>query len=164
MGLKLELIQVCVIDFFSGRILLCSVVEPPTPLLHLNTKYSGVTASFFAGAVREGDVISSRRDVREKIWEYVDDQTVIVGHDLRNDFEKLRIIHEMVLDTSLLTMEFGNRRGLATLAREIGGLEIRKGDGEHCVSEDTMATRQVAIKLIEEKSGLVAGVGLENWW
>lgn len=38
-----ELIRLTAIDYFSGEVLINNLVQPDQPMLHLNTRFSGVT-------------------------------------------------------------------------------------------------------------------------
>jgi hypothetical protein len=154
---SMDLIQLCVAEFFSGVILYTSIIKPLQSLLHLNTPYSGVSQEQFDMAVKNNDVLKSWEEARSALFQFVDAETVLIGHDLRNDLWHLRTIHGRIVDTSVICKTpNGGKRGLESLAWEVGGLRIRdkeKGFEEHSVAEDTLAARQVLLRVLMGKAG-----------
>ncbi|KAI5812699.1 hypothetical protein BZA77DRAFT_375024 [Pyronema omphalodes] len=153
-----ELIQVCLMDFYTGQVLMCDLVTPNKELRHLNTTYSGITSKFFSAAKDAGDILVNWEAARTKVLSFVDSETIIIGHDLRQDLFQLRLLHSKILDTSLLfPKENGSRSSLVSLAKTIGGMVMRdatKGNENHSVVEDCMATRQIVCVHIQRTLGL----------
>jgi RNA exonuclease 1 len=97
-----ELIRITVIDYFTSDILLNSFVEPDVPMLHLNTKYSGVTWADIRKAKREGTCLYGTAAARKALWHFVGPQTVVVGHGASSDLRALRWIHNAVVDSQVV--------------------------------------------------------------
>lgn len=97
-----ELIRVTVVDYFSGAILIDNYVEPDVPMLHLNTKYSGVTWADIRNARQQGTILQGKAHSRHALWNYVGPDTLIIGHAVINDIRALKWIHTAVVD-SLIT-------------------------------------------------------------
>lgn len=95
-----ELIRITVIDYFTSAILLNSFVEPDVPMSHLNTKYSGVTWADIRNAKRHRRCLMGTRAARRALWQFVDPQTVVIGHGASSDLRALRWIHEAVVDSA----------------------------------------------------------------
>ncbi|KAK1749695.1 hypothetical protein QBC47DRAFT_395496 [Echria macrotheca] len=97
-----ELIRVTIIDYFSGTTLLDSLVYPDVPMLHYNTKYSGIRAGDMEKARRSRECIFGKTAARAAIFRYVGPATVVIGHGMQSDLVSLRWIHHRVVDSFLL--------------------------------------------------------------
>jgi len=97
-----ELIRVTLVDYFSSAVLLDTLVRPSVPMLHYNTKYSGVSWKDMEAARRSGNCIQGRDNARKAVWKYVGPDTIIVGHATNSDLAALRMIHPNVVDTYLV--------------------------------------------------------------
>jgi RNA exonuclease 1 len=97
-----ELIRVTMIDYFTGAVLVNNIVEPDVPMLHLNTRYSGVSWGDLNYAKRRGTCLAGKAQARSAIWRFVGPETVVVGHGLSNDLRALRWIHGLVVDSFLI--------------------------------------------------------------
>jgi hypothetical protein len=96
-----ELIRVSLIDYMTKEVLVDRLIRPPN-LLHANTQYSGVTRKQLEDALESGVGFDHRGPALIEIWTFVGPNTVVVGHDLHNDFNALRWIHSNVVDTYVL--------------------------------------------------------------
>ncbi|KAK3343302.1 ribonuclease H-like domain-containing protein [Neurospora tetraspora] len=101
--LESELIRLSLIDYFSGQILIDSLVRPLVPMQHMNTRYSGVTRQDIQNAVRNGTcILGGLEEARREVWKFVGPETVVVGHSVRNDLVCLRWIHTRCVDSLLV--------------------------------------------------------------
>lgn len=97
-----ELIRLTVIEYFSATILLDTLVYPEVPMAHYNTRYSGVSAAAMDNALRAGTcLVGGPAAARAAVWRWVNADTVVVGHDVRNDLAAMRWAHEVVLDSMI---------------------------------------------------------------
>jgi RNA exonuclease 1 len=135
-----ELIRVTMIDYFTGVVLVNNIVEPDVPMLHLNTRFSGVSWGDLNNAKRRGTCLAGKAHARSAIWRFVGPGTVVVGHALSNDLRALRWIHGLVVDSFL--MEFNH-------AKMHKDDEERKSEG-HDKDIDELTTRM--------KKSIVSGV------
>ncbi|KAH8696187.1 ribonuclease H-like domain-containing protein [Talaromyces proteolyticus] len=97
-----ELIRITLLDYFSGQILIDKLVYPDVPMLHFNTRYSGVRRIDLNNARREGSCFYGRNSARTAILKFVGPSTVIVGHSAQNDLKSLRWIHHKIVDTYII--------------------------------------------------------------
>ncbi|KAK3401347.1 hypothetical protein B0T20DRAFT_491872 [Sordaria brevicollis] len=138
-----ELIRLSLIDFFTGQILLDSLVLPTVPMQHMNTKYSGVTRSDLTNAVATKTCIMGGFEAaRREVWKFVGPDTVVVGHSVGNDLGVLRMIHPRVVDS--LIIEEGVRRE----KKEEEEREVKRKMGE--MFERGMGVEEV-MKWVEEQ-------------
>ncbi|KAI7893335.1 ribonuclease H-like domain-containing protein [Mucor mucedo] len=96
----MELIRLTAVDQ-DMKILLDELVLPSNMIIDLNTHYSGIKT--LEGVKYDLD------GLRNELFKYVDEDTIIVGHGLENDMNALRIIHTKIIDTVAL---FPHRAGL----------------------------------------------------
>lgn len=138
-----ELIRVSLIDYFSGEVLLDSLVYPTIPMLHFSTKYSGVTRGMIEHARQRGHCIRGRDQARQLLWRYINSETLVVLHGGKGDLLALRWIHPAVIDTYMVESsrkDGSEKRSLKYLAEAILGVAIQRGAGHDSV-EDAMACR-----------------------
>ncbi|KAJ7094675.1 Rexo1 protein [Mycena belliarum] len=108
-------------------------------VIDYNTRFSGVTADDYAKAALPLSAI------RESLDTLINTETVLIGHGLENDLKTLRIIHHVVVDTSIMFKHPAGppyRKALKDLAQEHLGLTIQSGGGTvgHSSVEDSVAT------------------------
>jgi DNA polymerase III epsilon subunit-like protein len=99
------------------------------------------------------------------LWEYVDSDTVLIGHALNNDLKVLGFYHFKIVDSQILTAEavtillppdqtLSRRWGLKGLTKELLEDDIQAGKKGHSALEDTRATRDVVIWCIRNPEPL----------
>lgn len=103
--LEPEIIRLTVIDYFSSEVLIDSLVWPDVPILHCNTRYSGVSWQQLWDARRSGNCIMGVAEARELVWKYVGPETIVVGHGLSSDFQAMRWLHTNIVDSFLIEQE-----------------------------------------------------------
>jgi RNA exonuclease 1 len=97
-----ELIRVTLLDYFSGQVLVDNLVHPDVPMLHFNTRISGVRRIDIDLARRAGTCFYGRDSARNAIMKFVGPSTVVVGHSVQHDLTSLRWIHPNIIDTYIL--------------------------------------------------------------
>ncbi|KAK3384877.1 hypothetical protein B0H63DRAFT_432374 [Podospora didyma] len=97
-----ELIRLTAIDYFTGTVLLDSLVWPDIQMIHYNTRYSGVTRGNMEQARRDERCLMGIDAARTELLKYVGPSTIVVGHSAYNDLVSLRWIHTAVVDSFLL--------------------------------------------------------------
>ncbi|RMZ77901.1 hypothetical protein DV738_g4141, partial [Chaetothyriales sp. CBS 135597] len=97
-----ELIRVSAVDMFTKETLLDQIVTPQAKMLHLNTRYSGVSWDDIRRAVASGNFLPSKKAAREALFRLVDRDTIIVAHGGSQDFSALRWIHPRIIDTFIV--------------------------------------------------------------
>ncbi|CAF3496827.1 unnamed protein product [Fusarium graminearum] len=53
----------------------------------------------------ESNPLHGWEEARSRLFELIDKDTVIVGHALRNDLKSLRVAHDNIVDTAVLTSQ-----------------------------------------------------------
>ena len=153
-----SLIRLSLIDFFTGDVLLDSLVIPSHPMRHYNTRYSGVSATDMRNADRSGRCIRGRDAARELVWQHVGPDTVLVVHGGAGDLAVLRWIHGVVVDSFLVdrfdgTGEVEGGRSLKNLAWWRVGRVVQEGNGGHDSLEDARACRELVHALVGQIPG-----------
>ncbi|KJH39847.1 hypothetical protein DICVIV_14257, partial [Dictyocaulus viviparus] len=110
---------------FGNEVVDC-VFRTEHELVDPNTQYSGLTAE----QIESSDITLDY--VRGLLFDLINSETILIGHALENDLKALRIVHDVVVDTSVLYShsDVGGRyfkRSLKSLAREELGIEIQTG-------------------------------------
>ncbi|CRL28376.1 Polynucleotidyl transferase, ribonuclease H fold [Penicillium camemberti] len=155
------------INVLTGEVLISRYVNPSEEVLDWRYKFTGVTQAIMTSAVACGAAFKSWREARDKLWEFMDDSTVLVGHSLHYDLEVLGISHAKVVDYAILTAEtvypsipstkpLTRYWALKTLAKDLLGLNIQTGNCGHSALEDAYAARNVVIWCIRNPEDLKA--------
>ncbi|RFN44227.1 hypothetical protein FIE12Z_11553 [Fusarium flagelliforme] len=141
-------VSICIVDVIQGKVLLNSFVKPQQRIFKWNSHIHGIDLSTFTA---ESNHLNGWDEARSRLFELIDKDTVIVGHALRNDLKGLRVAHDNIVDTAVLTSKavFGTESlkrywSLKTLCAEFLDMRIQTGS-KHSALEDTMATREVAL-------------------
>jgi DNA polymerase III epsilon subunit-like protein len=148
-----ELVSICIVDFFSGEILLNSLVKPRQQITDWRTKIHGIGPAKMSIAVARKEALDGWETAREELFNLANADTVIVGQSLHHDLKVLRVVHARVLDTAILASDAASNPGvpsartwgLQSLCADLLGLRIRHATMKHDVVEDTMAAREVAL-------------------
>ncbi|KAJ6139702.1 hypothetical protein N7471_006188 [Penicillium samsonianum] len=144
------------IDFLNGDVLINNYVRPDEDVVDWRSDVSGVTHSLMSSAIIAGEALGSWQEARQRLWNFIDDSTVLVGHSLHFDLEVLGICHTKVVDSAIFTAEavfhtasstkpFKRAWSLKTLAREFLNLDIQISKAGHSALEDAYAARDVVI-------------------
>ncbi|OQE16329.1 hypothetical protein PENFLA_c028G03742 [Penicillium flavigenum] len=155
-GGRRELAFLSAIDFLTGEILIDNYVQPKLKVVNWDSRFSGVTPGAMNKAVKKGTALFSWEGARSKLWEFMDSETVLVGHSLNNDLDVLGIIHWNIVDSSIITSEavfhtvharepLNRTWSLKTLTNELVNYDIQVGKQGHSALEDAHATRDIVI-------------------
>lgn len=129
-----ELTRVTVIDS-EGKSVYEQLVKPENPIIDYNTRFSGITESDME------DVRTTLFDVQAALLTRFSDKTILVGHSLESDFQALKLIHDTVVDTSVVfphKMGHPYKRALRNLASEILKKIIQNDVSGHDSAEDAV--------------------------
>jgi RNA exonuclease 1 len=110
-----ELIRLTLVDYFTGQPLIDSLVYPDIPMMHYNTRWSGITRGDMERARRNHKCIFGKPAARRAIFRYVGPSTIVIGHGAQSDLLSLRWIHHRVVDSLLIE---SSRRKEAELKAE----------------------------------------------
>ncbi|KAK3854096.1 hypothetical protein Pcinc_039402 [Petrolisthes cinctipes] len=109
-----ELTRITVVNPECG-IVYEQLVKPDNPIIDYNTRFSGITESDMS------DVHTTITDVQASLLTRFSDKTILIGHSLESDLHALKIIHDTVVDTSVVfphKMGPPCKRALRNLASE----------------------------------------------
>ncbi|CAG8214502.1 unnamed protein product [Penicillium nalgiovense] len=155
-GGRRELAFLSAIDFLTGEVLIDNYVQPKSKVVNWDSRFSGVTPGAMNKAVKKGTALFGWEGARSKLWEFMDSETVLVGHSLNNDLDVLGIIHWNIVDSSIITSEavfytvhareaLNRTWSLKTLTNELVNYDIQVGKQGHSALEDAHATRDIVI-------------------
>ncbi|OJJ04442.1 hypothetical protein ASPVEDRAFT_172673 [Aspergillus versicolor CBS 583.65] len=154
------LVRVSAVDFLSGELILDTYVSPQGKVISWRTKFSGVNRSVLEKKNQEGKVVKGWQAARDLLWQFIDAQTVLIGHSLNNDLAVLGMVHTRVVDSAIITRvavgEDCKRWKLQKLVQQFLDLSIQAGDEGHDCVEDTYAAREVILWCLRNASGLQA--------
>ncbi|KAE9418890.1 hypothetical protein Angca_008234, partial [Angiostrongylus cantonensis] len=139
--------RITLVDEFGAHVIDC-VFRTEHELVDPNTQYSGLTTDKY------DHTSMPKRNSYELLFEKVNSQTVLIGHALENDLKALRIVHDTIVDTSVLFSRSNIegrlfKRSLKSLAREKLAVEIQSEDSGHDSGEDAWAAMQLVVRAVE---------------
>ncbi len=132
-----ELIRVTILEYFSGQILLDSLVWPDVKMKHYNTRFSGITRKAMYEARDRKACLFGRHNARKAIWNHVGPDTIVVGHGANSDLLALRWIHHRVIDTLLVEEAASN-------PHEDEGRDAERGQCSQGEAPDVAGAQKVA--------------------
>uniref|UniRef100_A0A8C6K6Q4 Exonuclease domain-containing protein n=1 Tax=Nothobranchius furzeri TaxID=105023 RepID=A0A8C6K6Q4_NOTFU len=134
-----ELTRVSLVDS-DGNCVLDELVKPQSRVLNYLTKFSGITAAMLQ------PITTTLRVVQAKLRMLLPGDAVLVGHSLNNDLIALKLIHQHVIDTSLLyKKELGQKFKLKVLAEMVLKRQIQTDENNgHNPTEDAAAALELA--------------------
>ncbi|EAR85711.2 exonuclease (macronuclear) [Tetrahymena thermophila SB210] len=150
----LELARISLVNF-DGEVLIDQLVKTPNRIINYNTQYSGITQEMLK------DVKVDLQQAQKLLFQYVCQDTILIGHSLENDLVAMQVIHNKVIDTSILFLTKNERKlKLKDLAQKFLNCKIQQGS--HCPSEDAKSALSLAklrIEILEkfDNSKIISG-------
>jgi len=146
----------CAADFLTGEVLVHSYVSPTEKVVDWISNISGVTPTAMAEAVASEKALDGWQAARSTLFEYINDETVLIGQSLDSDLGVLGIYHSKVVDSVILTSEavfptlpsnkpLKRMWSLKKLAKELLDRDIQTGNNGHNCKEDTLTVREVVL-------------------
>lgn len=121
-----ELTRITVVDF-DEKVVYDMFVKPQNRVIDYNTRFSGITE-----ATLSSPKVKSLPEVQAVLLSLFHSRSILVGHSLESDLKALKMIHDVVVDTSILyphKMGLPKKKALKTLC--IDNLKkIIQEDGE----------------------------------
>eukprot|EP01127_Copromyxa_protea_P004166 TRINITY_DN1401_c0_g1_i3.p1 TRINITY_DN1401_c0_g1~~TRINITY_DN1401_c0_g1_i3.p1 ORF type:complete len:645 (+),score=156.73 TRINITY_DN1401_c0_g1_i3:9-1943(+) len=133
----LELTRISVVDS-DHKVLYDKFVKPQNTITDYLTRWSGVTSETLQ------NVTTTLQDVQQELSQIIYSDTILVGHSLENDLHAMKIIHEKVIDTSVLypTSVEGKKHALRFLSEKYLQEVIQTGN--HDPTQDAVASLKLA--------------------
>lgn len=139
----LELARVTLVNLY-GVVVYDTLVKPSSEIIDYNTKFSGITEEDMRNVTKTLPEVQN-----DLLQNFIFAETILMGHGLGNDLRALRLIHENVVDTSVMFPHYLGlpyRNGLKTLARKVLNRKIQ--EETHNSVEDA----QVVVDLVVRKA------------
>ncbi|KAL5051073.1 ribonuclease H-like domain-containing protein [Aspergillus fruticulosus] len=155
-----DVVRLSAVNFLTGEILVDDYVQPKQKVISWRTQYSGVSRSLLNQMANDGrKVHQGWQSARQLIWNHMDDQTILIGHNLKCDLDVLGIAHSRIVDSMIMARRAvsptrGGSWGLRTLVGEFCGRVIQAGSSGHDCLEDTFATREVVLWCLRNQAEL----------
>ncbi|CAK9825678.1 RNA exonuclease 1 homolog [Anthophora retusa] len=146
----LELTRITVIDE-DCSVVYETLVKPQNPIIDYNTRFSGITEESMK------DVTTTLLDVQATLLTMFSDKTILVGHSLESDFKALRLLHDTVVDTSVMFPHkngYPQKRALKNLCSEYLRKIIQNDVGGHDSKEDAVACMELILWKAKEEAKL----------
>ncbi|XP_015284803.1 PREDICTED: RNA exonuclease 1 homolog [Gekko japonicus] len=142
----LELTRVTVINS-ELKVVYDTFVKPDRKVVDYNTRFSGVTEADLE------DVTITLRDVQAVLLNMFSADTILIGHSLESDLFALQLLHDTVVDTSVVfphRLGLPYKRALRTLMADYLKRIIQDSVEGHDSSEDARACMELMIWKIKE--------------
>lgn len=143
-GKGLEVTKVTLVSS-DGQKVYEKFVRPATKIIDYNTRFSGITKK---DLVARNNRVASLPEVQQDLLQYINADTILIGHALDNDLRALKIIHDKVIDTSL-SFEHENgsnfKHSLRSLTLKYLNRTIQNSDQGHSSFEDSRACLELML-------------------
>lgn len=146
----LELTRITVIDE-DCNVAYETLVKPQNPIIDYNTRFSGITEDSMKNTT------TSLLDVQATLLTMFSEKTVLVGHSLESDLKALRLLHDTVVDTSVVFPHkngYPQKRALKNLCSEYLRKIIQNDVGGHDSKEDAIACMELILWKAKEEAKL----------
>ncbi|XP_034836099.1 RNA exonuclease 1 homolog [Maniola hyperantus] len=142
----LDLTRVTVINT-ACKVVYETLIKPLHPIIDYNTRYSGITEE------QMSEVKTTLLDVQATLLNMFNSKTILIGHSLESDFKALKLIHDTVIDTSVLyphKMGPPYKRALRNLSSEYLKKIIQNSVDGHDSAEDATVCMELLIYKVKE--------------
>ncbi|EFO86689.1 CRE-PQE-1 protein [Caenorhabditis remanei] len=117
-------------------------VKPPKEVIDPNTEFSGLT---MADVQKATDTLQT---CHQKLFKFVNSETVLIGQSLESDFKAMRIVHKNVIDTSVIFSSKSNTKLSLRLLTLTYLKRMIQGDNEDAVGHDSYEDAVACVDLI----------------
>ncbi|TFA99845.1 hypothetical protein CCMA1212_008165 [Trichoderma ghanense] len=172
-SLRNEPLAICIMDCLTGETLITSLVAITQPMLDWRSDIHGIGCAQMNAAIASGQCLPGWKEAREKLFDYIDEETILVGYAIRLPLQLLRVFHAKIIDPQVLATAaiFPKRKPLLAkgryksrlplICKDFLGITLRQGlhwaVGIHDRVENALAAREIALKCIQKPAEL------ENW-
>jgi hypothetical protein len=162
-----ELLSICVVDFLTGRTLIDSLVAPSQSISEWRSHIHGIIAEAMEDTTGGRNYLRGWEEARTKLFNYVDDETILVGHSIRDDLRLLRIFHKTIVDSQVLAADAvfknvkkrpGYKWPIDKICEGFLGISIHRsatlGDQAYSNLENVLASREIVLHCIRRPGDL----------
>lgn len=143
-GLGLECTKVTLISS-DGHKIYEKLVRPSNKIVCYNTRFSGITKKHLTP---KNGLVATLTEVQQDLLNYIDSETILIGHALENDLRVLKMIHNKVIDTSVCFPHQhgpGFKHSLRTLTQQYLKRNIQDSNQGHSSFEDSRASLELML-------------------
>ncbi|BHF67114.1 RNA exonuclease 1 [Sparganum proliferum] len=141
-----ELARVTLVDTSLSAVF-DRIVQPDNPIVDPNTRFSGLKLSDF-------DKVTCRlTDIQLELLHIIDQDTILIGHSLESDLVALKLIHNKIVDTSIVfphRLGLPYKRALRTIVADLLQQIIQQDEGGHDSKEDAVACMRLMQHQVKE--------------
>ncbi|KAJ4356209.1 uncharacterized protein N0V89_004239 [Didymosphaeria variabile] len=161
-----EVVKVAAVDVLTGRPLMSYLVctDPTDKVRDWRTSLTGLShlQDFEAARLQKFKVLKGWTAARAALSKFVDQNTILLGYNLRSDLDALRIRHGRCVDLIKLVEKAAENHPLSrkqlrleTLLRDLPGFELRTDHfGRDCL-QDAFAVRELALWYLKHNGEFV---------
>ncbi|KAF2636404.1 hypothetical protein P280DRAFT_510380 [Massarina eburnea CBS 473.64] len=161
-----DIVKIAAIDILSCRVVMDYLVctDPTASVKDWRTKMTGLTSFRDMEAARQDGyrVLKGWKAARAALWKFIDRETIIVGHNLRNDMDALRMIHGRAIDVTKSIEKAADgplskaQLSLESISRDFPAVRIapHPNYGQD-VLQSAFAVREIALWMLKNETGLV---------
>lgn len=151
----LEVARLSIIDAINNdKVVYDEYILPQHPVIDYLTNYSGITEEKIKTKCK-----TNFYEMRMKLLELWNDQTILIGHSLDNDLRVLRICHNRIIDTAILYQLNNNynnnmmKLSLKYLTKIYFDIDIQNNNNNNNISEghDSIEDALSCIRLVKLK-------------
>ncbi|KAL7942837.1 hypothetical protein V8C42DRAFT_330518 [Trichoderma barbatum] len=173
-----EPLAICAIDVLTGETLIDSLISFTQPMRDWRSDAHGIGKETISAAARAGECLQGWQEARTKLFEYIDEQTILVGHNTRFVLELLRLFHTKIVDSQVLAISAifitgwrtkkGYKPPMYYICRDFLGITLRQNtDCNQTALENALASREIILKHIQrpkdwEEWARLARLGLSH--
>jgi hypothetical protein len=155
-----EAVKVAAIDVLTGRVLMDHLVctARNNPVKDWRTRSTGLTGWDNMEAARQDGykILKGWSATRSALWKFIDSDTIVVGHNLRADFDVLRMQHGRAVDFAKSCEKIANgplskaQLSLDSMCRDYCGKQLTDDPryGRDCLT-NAFAIRELALWAIK---------------
>lgn len=143
-GKGLEVTKVTLVRI-DGQKVYEKFVRPATKIIDYNTRFSGITKKDLAA---KNNMVATLPEIQQDLLNFINAETLLIGHALENDLRVLKIIHDNVIDTSLCFPHEngpGFKHSLRFLTSKYLNRTIQDSDKGHSSFEDSRACLELML-------------------